>query len=251
MNQRKIGVFISELRKEKNLTQQELADKLGVSDRTVGNWENGRNMPDLSLFKPLCKELGITINELLSGEKINAELYQEKFEENIINLTANNKKMINKRVKIFSCLSILILIIFTILIYIYNFYELDVKYDRRLMKCSFNDNILTYKIIGNSVLNTSYVERKKKKKKYMFFHSTINIYNKQHSNWEYGESLASTVNNERIPYGFEWTFDKEKNDSQKVNVYYTNKSLKEIDKMTNEELQEELEKSFKMCSNEV
>ena len=85
----------------------------------------------------------------------------------------------------------------------------------------------------------------------MFFHSTINIYNKQHSNWEYGESLASTVNNERIPYGFEWTFDKEKNDSQKINVYYTNKSLKEIDKMTNEELQEELEKSFKMCSNEV
>lgn len=161
MNQRKIGVFISELRKEKNLTQQELADKLGVSDRTVGNWENGRNMPDLSLFKPLCKELGITINELLSGEKINAELYQEKFEENIINLTANNKKMINKRVKIFSCLSILI--------YIYNFYELDVKYDRRLMKCSFNDNILTYKIIGNSVLNTSYVERTINDKNICFF----------------------------------------------------------------------------------
>ena len=71
MDQEKIGKFIAQLRKEKKLTQQELANKLGVSDRTVGNWENGRNMPDLSLFKPLCEELGITINDFLSGERIN------------------------------------------------------------------------------------------------------------------------------------------------------------------------------------
>lgn len=102
MNQRKIGVFISELRKEKNLTQQELADKLGVSDRTVGNWENGRNMPDLSLFKPLCKELGITINELLSGEKIGMDKYQEKFEENIVNTIDYSTKRINKYSKFIS-----------------------------------------------------------------------------------------------------------------------------------------------------
>ena len=64
MNQEKIGKFISDCRKKKKLTQSDLAEKLGVSDRTVGNWENGRNMPDLSLFKPLCDELDITINEL-------------------------------------------------------------------------------------------------------------------------------------------------------------------------------------------
>ena len=57
MNQGKIGKYISEKRKEKKLTQEELAEKLGVSDRAVSNWENGKNMPDLSLFKPLCKEL--------------------------------------------------------------------------------------------------------------------------------------------------------------------------------------------------
>ena len=85
MNQEKIGKFISDCRKKKKLTQSDLAEKLGVSDRTVGNWENGRNMPDLSLFKPLCDELDITINELLSGEKLPKEKYQEKFEENIIN----------------------------------------------------------------------------------------------------------------------------------------------------------------------
>jgi len=84
MNQEKIGKFISECRKNKNMTQQELAEKLGVSDRTIGNWENGRNMPDLSLFKPLCDELDISLNDLMSGEKVNDDKYQEKLEENLI-----------------------------------------------------------------------------------------------------------------------------------------------------------------------
>ena len=94
MNQEKIGKFISECRKKKNMTQSELAEKLGVSDRSIGNWENGRNMPDLSLFKPLCDELGISINELISGEKIKKEKYQEKFEENMINTIDYSTKKI-------------------------------------------------------------------------------------------------------------------------------------------------------------
>ena len=251
MNQEKIGKLIAECRKNKKMTQQELAEKLGVSDRTVGNWENGRNMPDLSLFKPLCYELGISMNDLMSGEKITKEHYQEKLEENIINLTVNNKKIFNRKLIIFSFTLAFLLIIFIVAVYIYNFFELDVKYDGRLMKCSFNDNVLTYKIIGNSVLNTNYVERTINREKYMFFHSTINIYNKRHSNWEYGESLAKMVNDEQIPFGSEWTFDKEKDKTQIINVYYTNKSLKKIDKMTNEELKKELKNSFIMCSNEV
>ena len=96
MNQEKIGKFIQKIRKDKKITQSELAEKLGVSDRTVGNWENGRNMPDLSLFKPLCDELGITINELLSGEKLDKKDYQEKFEENIVNTIDYSNKKINK-----------------------------------------------------------------------------------------------------------------------------------------------------------
>ena len=95
MNQEKIGKFILDCRKKKNMTQSELAEKLGVSDRTIGNWENGRNMPDLSLFKLLCDELGITINELLSGENIKKEKYQEKFEENIINTIDYSTRKIN------------------------------------------------------------------------------------------------------------------------------------------------------------
>ena len=94
MDQEKIGKFIASCRRKKNITQQELAEKLGVSDRSIGNWENGRNMPDLSLFKPLCNELDITLNDLMSGEKVKDKEYQEKLEENIINtINYTNKKI--------------------------------------------------------------------------------------------------------------------------------------------------------------
>ena len=112
MDQEKIGKFIASCRRKKNITQQELAEKLGVSDRTIGNWENGRNMPDLSLFKPLCNELDITLNDLMSGEKVKEKEYQEKLEENIIN-TINYT---NKKIKNHNNLIGLILIIFGVLI---------------------------------------------------------------------------------------------------------------------------------------
>ena len=85
MDQEKIGRFIAINRKKKKLTQSDLAEKLGVTDRSVSNWENGKNMPDLSLFKPLCDILDITINELLSGENVEEEDYKDKLEENFIN----------------------------------------------------------------------------------------------------------------------------------------------------------------------
>ena len=90
MNQEKIGRFIAVNRKKKKLTQSDLAEKLGVTDRSVSNWENGKNMPDLSLFKPLCDILGITINELLSGENVEEEDYKDKLEENFINTKRSN-----------------------------------------------------------------------------------------------------------------------------------------------------------------
>ena len=112
MNQEKIGKFIASCRKQKNITQQELAEKLGVSDRTIGNWENGRNMPDLSLFKPLCKELDISLNDFLSGEVVSKGEYQERLEENIINTIDYTSKKIKDRNHLIG----LILIIFGVLI---------------------------------------------------------------------------------------------------------------------------------------
>ena len=107
MNQEKIGKFILECRKNKKMTQSELAEKLGVTDKSIGNWENGRNMPDLSLFKPLCDALSITINDLLSGEKISKEEYQEKFEENIVNTIDYSTKKIGKYHNIISLLFVI------------------------------------------------------------------------------------------------------------------------------------------------
>ncbi len=112
MNQEKIGGFIAECRKNKKITQQQLAEKLGVSDRTIGNWENGRNMPDLSLFEPLCNELEITINELLSGERVRPEDNQDKLMENIIStINYSNKKIISTRKRLVICFSALLAVV--------------------------------------------------------------------------------------------------------------------------------------------
>lgn len=112
MNQEKIGKFISECRKSKKITQSELAEQLGVTDRSVSNWENGKNMPDLSLFSPLCEILTITINELLSGEKINKDHYQEKLEKNIINTINYSNKKLDQKNRLIG----LILLLFGVLI---------------------------------------------------------------------------------------------------------------------------------------
>ena len=95
MNQEKIGKFISIVRKDKKLTQKNLADKLGITDRAISKWENGRSMPDLSLLKPLCDTLDITINELLNGEYIKEKKEENKFEDNIVNAINYDKKRMN------------------------------------------------------------------------------------------------------------------------------------------------------------
>ena len=116
MNQEKIGKFIAKIRKEKNITQQVLANKIGVTDRAISNWENGRRMPDLSLIKPLCDELGITINDLLSGEKIDQQDYQEKLEENILNTINYSEKKLKNIKKTFKIILFIILIIILLFI---------------------------------------------------------------------------------------------------------------------------------------
>lgn len=80
MNQQVIGKFITLKRKEKNLTQEQLAEKIGVSNKTVSKWENGKCMPDYSVIEILCKELDITVSELLDGEENekSIRLYDEK-----------------------------------------------------------------------------------------------------------------------------------------------------------------------------
>ena len=86
MDQISIGRFIAAERKRKGCTQKQLAEKLNISDKTVSKWECGKGFPEVSLLLPLCKELDITVNELLSGARVSEEEYQKKAEENMVNM---------------------------------------------------------------------------------------------------------------------------------------------------------------------
>ncbi len=120
MDQAKIGKFIADLRKTHGLTQLQLADKLGVSDKTISRWECGKGMPELSILMPLCEILEINVNELLSGERLSQDSYPQKAEENMLNLireTGDNKTRIRYFVIsiVLTCITIFIIIAFTIL----------------------------------------------------------------------------------------------------------------------------------------
>ena len=95
MDQIQIGKFIAESRKARSLTQRQLADSLGISDKTVSKWETGKGLPEVSLMLPLCGELQITVNDLLSGERVSSTNYQKKAEENMMELMKENEE--NKR----------------------------------------------------------------------------------------------------------------------------------------------------------
>ena len=86
MDQEKIGKFISSCRKETGLTQAALADKLGITDRAVSKWETGKSLPDASIMIELCNLLGITVNELLTGEHITMDDYKNKAEANLLEM---------------------------------------------------------------------------------------------------------------------------------------------------------------------
>ena len=98
MDQVVIGKFIASERKRKGYTQRQLADILEISDKTISKWERGNGFPEVSLLLPLCNELDITVNELLSGERVSEEDYQKKAEENMMSMIKereeNKKKVI-------------------------------------------------------------------------------------------------------------------------------------------------------------
>lgn len=102
MNQEKIGRLIAECRKEINLTQVELAEKLGVTDKSVSKWENGKCLPDVSLYKDLCNILGITLNEFFIGEKIKEEDFKEQADNNLLNAIENSSFTLKEKIEYFS-----------------------------------------------------------------------------------------------------------------------------------------------------
>ena len=92
MDQMKIGRFIAERRKMKNLTQAQLSEKLNITDRAVSKWENGRSLPDSSIMLELCEILDITVNDLLSGEVVVMEKYDKNLENNLLEIIKEKEK---------------------------------------------------------------------------------------------------------------------------------------------------------------
>ena len=117
MDQIKIGKFIADCRKTKNLTQMQLAEKLGITDRAISKWETGKSLPDSSIMLELCGTLGITVNDLLSGEVVTMDNYNKNLENNLLEMV-KQKEEADKRllalewvIGILSCVVIFVPII--------------------------------------------------------------------------------------------------------------------------------------------
>ncbi len=125
MDQVKIGRFIAECRKKNNLTQMQLAEKFGITDRAVSKWENGKAMPDSSIMLALCSELGISVNDLLNGEVVEMDNYNEKSEKLLLEMTKqkeeSDKRLLSMEIVI-GALSIIILLGFT---FVASFVEME------------------------------------------------------------------------------------------------------------------------------
>ena len=125
MDQIKIGKFIAEERKAKKYTQRELADKLSISDKTISKWERGNGFPEVSLLLPLCNELEITVNELLSGERLQAMDYKKKAEENMVNLVKEAQES-KKKIIMSAMVSVLVIVAAVPLFVVAGMFEMQI-----------------------------------------------------------------------------------------------------------------------------
>ena len=118
MNQEEIGKFISKLRKENNMTQHVLAEKLNVTDRTISNWETGRRLPDISILKELSVIFSVTIDEIIYGKKIEKEEIQKKLVDSAIEIYTTKQKIEKLQIltEILICAGMLITITLTSII---------------------------------------------------------------------------------------------------------------------------------------
>ena len=112
MDQIKTGKFIADERKKKGYTQRQLAEQLGISDKTISKWERGNGFPEISLLLPLCNELDLSVNELLTGERISETEYREKAEENMVNLVKEAQES-KKKIILSGMVSALVIIAVT------------------------------------------------------------------------------------------------------------------------------------------
>ncbi len=135
MDTQKISQFIVAQRKRKGLTQKQLADKLFISEKTVSKWECGKGLPEVSLMLPLCETLEITVNDLLSGERLSETAYREKAEENMLRLVEEENRENKKKLSLFITCALLTVVSVTSLVMLASF--LDVSTPIRIILIAF------------------------------------------------------------------------------------------------------------------
>lgn len=136
MDQILIGKFIAEERKRKGYTQRELSEKIGITDKTVSKWERGNGFPEVSLLLPLCNELNITVNELLSGKRVSEEDYRKEAEENMVNLVKEAQE--NKKKFILSNMAAALVVLAAVPLFVLSgFLELSVLFRILLIAIGF------------------------------------------------------------------------------------------------------------------
>lgn len=121
MNQIKIGNFIQEKRKEKNITQLELAEKLGITDRAVSKWENGVCLPDVGTMPHLCEILDVSINDLFSGEDVDMKDNEKKLEENLLEMAKQKEQRDKQLLRMEYAIGTVFSIVFIALVFIASF----------------------------------------------------------------------------------------------------------------------------------
>ena len=136
MDQIKIGKFIAECRKRNNLTQAQLAEKLFISDRAISKWENGKSMPDSSIMLALCKELKITVNDLLNGEIVSMENYNQQTEKKLIEMVKEKEKADRELLRLEIVIGVLSCLVLFIPIILGAYLPIEKDWIRILVVCS-------------------------------------------------------------------------------------------------------------------
>jgi len=148
MDQKKIGMFLKELRKEKNLTQEQLSEHFGVSDRSVSRWETGTNMPDLSLLVEIADFYDVDVREILDGERKSEKMNQEEKDTllKVADYAENERDKILKKLRLMDIIGIISLIIALFLLFTSDTNDISV-FRSVLTGCLFGSGLGC--IIGN------------------------------------------------------------------------------------------------------
>jgi len=137
MDQIKIGRFIAERRKNVNLTQMQLAEKLNITDRAVSKWETGRSLPDSSIMLELCDVLGITVNDLLSGEVVLMDNYNKELENNLLEMIKQKEQADKRLLSVEVFIGITATVVLFALIFVAAFVQMSIGLRISLMVLGF------------------------------------------------------------------------------------------------------------------